>query len=163
MRVTYTSTLLGQTREHEIDYSGTGFGADLSTMASSGLRACAFSTTTMATRWIVRAPCSIPAIPARFPAGCSSLFGSMATQAAGAPDREASAVLGWQFTHWSLTADVQWQRDALTADKTKGAGPHAGADTGQTLRHQYWCWRQRGGDAGTVPWVSLALTLHSAK
>jgi hypothetical protein len=41
LQVTYTATVLGQTREREVDFKGTGFGADLSyfgTVWTAGLR-----------------------------------------------------------------------------------------------------------------------------
>ncbi len=162
MRVTYTNTLLGQARERNIDYSGTGFGADVSYYGeawTAGLRFLDYDYGANVER--ARAVLN-SSNTSRFPR-LQQLFGSMATQAAGAPDREASAVLGRQFTHWSLTADVQWQRDALTADKTRGAGLTLGLMPGKHFDINVGAGVNKGGDAGTVPWASLSLTLHDAK
>ncbi len=162
MRVTYTNTLLGQTRERDIDYSGTGFGADLSYYGEAWTAGVRFLDYDYGDE-VERARAVLNSgNTSRFPQ-LQQLFGSMATQAAGAPDREASAVLGRQFTHWSLTADVQWQRDALTADKTRGAGLTLGLMPAKYLDVNIGAGANKGGDAGTVSWVSLSLTLHDAR
>ncbi len=161
MRVTYTATLLGQPREGTADFSGTGFGADLSYYGAAwnaGVRFVDYTYGSSVSR--VRQVLG-SGNTNRFPR-LQRLIGSMATRAAGAPDREASGVLGRQFASVSLAANVDWQRDALTGDKTRSAGltlgltptPRWGVDVSAGVSNS--------GAAGTVSWAGLSLTLRSA-
>lgn len=161
-RVTYTATVLGQQRERDVDFSGTGFGADLSWYGevwTAGVRFLDYDYGQKVDR--VRGVLDSSSTD-RFPR-LQQLIGSVATQAAGAPDRELSLVLGRQFTRWSLTADAQWQRDAVTGDKTKSAGLTLGLTPTKHFGIDVSAGASKGGEAGTVGWASLALTLRSAK
>jgi hypothetical protein len=162
MRVTYTATLLGQTRERTVDFSGTGFGADFSyygAVWNAGVRFLDYSYGSSVSR--VRQLLESGSTT-RFPR-LQRLISSMATRAAGAPDREASAVLGRQFPHASLSADLAWERDALTGDKTKSAGLTLGLAPTRRWGVNVSAGLSRSGEAGTVSWAGLALTLRSAK
>jgi hypothetical protein len=97
----------------------------------------------------------------RFPR-LQQLIGSVATRAAGAPDRELSLSLGRQFTHLSLLASVQWQRDALTAQKSRSAGLTLGLTPGRRFGVDLSAGASKGGETDTIGWVGLALTLRSA-
>jgi hypothetical protein len=162
MQVTYTNTVLGVTRERRIDFKGTGFGADLSYYGetwTAGMRFLSYDYGQNVAR--VRNVLGSSSTD-RFPR-VEQLIGSVATRAAGAPDREWSLACGRQFAHFSLRASLQWQRDALTAEKSHGAGlvlgvaptPHFGIDVSAGA--------SKGSETGTVGWAGLALTLRSAK
>lgn len=162
LRVTYTATLQAQTRDRSVDFSGTGFGADLSyygAVWTAGLRFVDYSygTSVQRVRQVLDSGNTN-----RFPR-LQRLIGSMATRAAGAPDREASGVLGRQFTHAMLSADLEWQRDALTGDKTKSVGLTLGLAPTQRWGVDVSAGVSRSAEAGTVSWAGLSLTLRSAK
>jgi hypothetical protein len=162
MRVTYTTTVLGVTRERQIDFKGTGFGADLSYYgeawtAGVGFLSYDYGQNVERVRSVVEAGST-----QRFPR-LQQLIGSVATRAAGAPDRELSVSLGRQFAHWSLLASAQWQRDALTADKSRSAGLTLGLTPGRHFGVDLSAGASKGGETDTIGWVGLALTLRSAK
>jgi hypothetical protein len=163
MQVTYTSTLL--TGSRHIDFAGTGFGADVTYYGkvwTSGVRFLGYDYGRSVGR--VRAVRDA-GTTGRFPR-LQDLVGSVATRAASTPDRELSLTLGRQFartSRTSLTADLQWQRDALTGDKTRGGGltlsltprPHLGVDISAGA--------SKTDGAGTVGWAGVWLTLSGAK
>ena len=162
MRVTYSATLLGQTREATADFSGTGFGADISwygPLWNAGVRFLDYSYGRSVGR--VRQVLD-SGNTNRFPR-LQRLIGSMATRAAGAPDREASGVLGRQFGSASLTANLDWQRDALTGDTTKSAGLSLGLTPAPRWGVNVSAGVSKSGQAGTVKWAGLSLSLRSAK
>jgi hypothetical protein len=162
MRVTYTNTVLGVTRERQIDFKGTGFGADLSYYGEAWTGGVAFLSydygqNVQRVRAVLESGNT-----ERFPR-LQQLIGSVATRAAGAPDRELSLALGRQFTHLSLQATVQWQRDALTAQKSRSAGLTLGLTPGKHFALDLSAGASKGDETDTIGWVGLALTLRSAK
>jgi len=162
MRVTYTGTVLGQTRQRDIDFEGSGFGGDLSYFGeawTSSVRYLDYSYGRSVDR--VRTVLESGNVQ-RFPR-LERLVGSAATRAAGAPDRDLSFALGRQFAHASLTADLNWQRDALTADKTKSAGLTLGLTPTAHFGIDVSAGVSKSNEAGTVVWAGLAFTVRSAK
>jgi hypothetical protein len=162
MRVDYTTTVLGQQREREIDIDGTGLGAAVSyfgTAWSAGLRYLDYDYGHSVER--VRAVLE-SADTGRFPL-LQRLIGSVATRAAAAPDREASLMLGRQFARHSLTGDWQWQRDALTGEESQSLGLTLGWDVTRRFTVDTTVGVTDSDAAGTVPWGGLALTLRSVK
>ena len=162
LRVTYTNTVLAVTRERQIDFKGTGFGADLSYYgetwtAGVGYLAYDYGQNAQRVRAVLESGNT-----QRFPR-LQQLIGSVATRAAGAPDRELSLALGRQFTHLSLQAIVQWQRDALTAEKSRSAGLTLGLTPGKHYGVDFSAGASKGDETDTIGWVGLALTLRSAK
>jgi hypothetical protein len=162
MRVTYTNTVLGVTRERQIDFKGTGFGADLSYYGEAWTAGVAFLSydygqNVQRVRSVLEAGNT-----QRFPR-LQQLIGSVATRAAGAPDRELSLALGRQFTHLSLQASVQWQRDALTAEKSRSAGLTLGLSPWKHFGVDLSAGASKGDETDTIGWVGLALTLRGAK
>jgi len=118
LTVEYTTTVLGLPRQAQIDFNGTGYGADVSWFGSewnAGVRYLDYDYGHSVDR--VRAAIE-SASTQRFPR-VGSLLESIVTRAAGAPDRQLLATLGRSFGHSSLQADWTLQRDALTHDKVK--------------------------------------------
>lgn len=162
LQVTYTTTVLGQTRERGVDFKGTGFGADLSyfgTAWTAGVRFLDYDYGRNVER--VRAVIEASSTQ-RFPR-LQQLISSMATRAAGAPDREMSVVVGRQFAQLALSADVQWQRDALTSDETRSAGLTVGFTPWKYLGVDLSAGASKTDEADTIGWAGLALTLRSVK
>jgi hypothetical protein len=162
MQVTYTSTLLGQTREREIDFKGSGIGADVSYFGpawTAGVRFLdyAYGSNVERVRAIIESSNTT-----RFPR-LQQLISSMATRAAGAPDREMSVVVGRQFEKFALSADVQWQRDALTTDETRSAGLTLGFTPLKYLGVDLSAGASKTDEADTIGWAGLALTLRSSR
>jgi hypothetical protein len=161
MRVTYTATVLGQTRERHIDFAGTGFGADLSYYGETWTAGARFLEYDYG-RSVARVRAAIDAANTeRFPR-LDQLIGSVATRAAGTPDRELSLLLGRQFAKISLTADLMWQRDALTGDESKSAGLTLGMRPAAHLGVDVSLGASKG-EAGTALWAGLVLILRSAQ
>lgn len=162
LRVNYSATVLGQLRRRDIDFQGTGFGADLSWYGGSwttGLRFLDYDYGRSVDR--VREVLE-SASTQRFPR-LQRLVGSVATRAAGAPDREASAVLGRQFAHSSLTATLTWQRDALTQVETRGGELTLGLAPWRHWGIDVSAGASRDRQAGTTAWAGLTLKLRSAQ
>jgi hypothetical protein len=164
MRVTYTTTLLTE-RQRNIDFSGTGFGGSATFFGkvwTSGVRFLAYDYGQSADR--VRAVLT-DGNTDRFPR-VQDLVGSVATRAASAPDRELSFTLGRQFartSRTSLTADLQWQRDALTGDDTRGAGLTLSLTPRSHLGVDISAGASKADGSGTVGWGGLWLTWSRAR
>lgn len=162
MRVTYSNTVLGVARERQIDFKGTGFGADLSYYGEAWTAGVGFLTYDYGQN-VERVRAVLESgNTERFPR-LQQLIGSVATRAAGAPDRELSLALGRQFTRVSLLASVQWQRDALTAEKSRSAGLTLGFSPSRRFGVDLSAGASKGDETDTIGWVGLALTLRSAK
>jgi len=165
MRVNYSSTVLGNTQERNIDFTGTGFGADLTYYGkvwTSGVRFLGYDYGRSVDR--VRAVIDSGNTD-RFPR-LQDLIGSVATRAASAPDRELSLVLGRQFartSRTSLTADLNWQRDALTGDETRGAGLTLSLTPRAHLGIDISAGASKTDGAGTVGWGGVWFTLSRTK
>lgn len=161
MRVTYETTVLGQTRQRHIDFAGTGFGADLSYFGelwTASARYLDYDYGHSVQR--VRAALESPNTD-RFPR-VDQLLGSIATRAAGTPDHDLSLLLGRQFARTSLSAALQWQRDALTGEKMKSADLTFGWKPAQQLGIDVSAGASKGA-AGTAWWAGCAVTLYRAK
>lgn len=162
MRVTYSNTVLGVTRERQIDFEGTGFGADLAYYGEAWTTGVGFITYDYG-RNVERLRAVLESgNTERFPR-LQQLIGSVATRAAGAPDRELSLALGRQFTHLSVMASVQWQRDALTAEESRSAGLTLGLTPWKHFGVDVSAGASKSDETDTIGWVGLALTLRSAK
>ncbi len=160
-RIEYTATILGQIRERQIDFEGTGFGGDVSYLGeqwTAGVRFLGYDYGNNVDR--VREAME-SGDTERFPA-LTRLFGSVATQAAGSPDRELSFMLGREFGKVSVTADVQLLRDALTRDKTRSGGLTVGFRPTPRFSVDVSGGVTDSDTVGNVPWAGLSLTLRSA-
>jgi hypothetical protein len=160
-RVDYTVTFLGQPRERQIDFEGTGFGGDVSWLGeqwTAGVRFLSYDYGNNVDR--VRQAME-SGDTQRFPA-LSRLIGSVATQTAGSPDRELSFMLGREFGKVSMTADVQLLRDALTGDKTKSGGLTVGFKPTPRFSVDVSGGVTDSDVAGNIPWAGLSFTLRSA-
>jgi hypothetical protein len=156
--ITYTATLEDQTREFDIEFQGTGYGAGLSYFGSSWSVGIRFLDYTYGNNVARLQAVLASAETERFPR-LQRLTESVATRAAGTPDRELSLVLGRQFARSHLTGDWQLRRDALTGEKTTSAGLTFGVELGRQLLLDTMVGFSDGGAAGSVPWGGLALTL----
>jgi len=160
-RIDYTVTFLGQTRERQIDFEGTGFGGDVSYLGeqwTAGVRFLSYDYGNNVER--VRAAME-SGDTERFPT-LARLFGSVATQAAGSPDRELSFMLGREFGKVSVTADMQLLRDALTGGKTNSGGLTLGFKPTPRFSVDVSAGVTDSDVVGNVPWAGLSLTLRSA-
>lgn len=163
MTVTYTSTLTSNTRN--IDFSGTGFGADVTYFGrvwTTGVRFLGYSYGRSVDR--VRAVRNA-GTTTRFPR-VQDLVGSVATRAASTPDRELTFTLGRHFarrSRTSLTADLLWQRDALTGADTRGAGLTLSIGPRSHLGIDVSAGASKSEGAGTVGWAGAWLTWSRAK
>jgi hypothetical protein len=157
--ITYIATLEDQTtREFDIAFRGTGYGAGLSYFGdlwNAGIRFLDYTYGNNVAR--LQAVLS-SAGTERFPR-LQRLTESVATRAAGTPDRELTLVLGRQFARSHLSADWHWRRDALTGEKTTSAGLTLGLELGRQLLLDTMLGISDGGAAGSVPWGGLALTI----
>jgi len=165
MRVTYTTTTLTGTRERNIDFTGTGFGGDLTYYGkvwTAGVRFLGYDYGRSVDR--VRAVLTDTETD-RFPR-LQDLVGSVATRAASTPDRELSFVLGRQFaraSRTSLTADLQWQRDALTGNDTRSAGLTLSLTPRSHLGVDISGGASKTDGTGTVGYAGVWLTWSRAK
>lgn len=157
LSITYTATLAGQTRDFEVKLQGTGFGAEIGWIgeqwsASARYVGYDYGSNVDRIRNLLDASSTD-----RFPR-LQRLLQSMATRAAGAPDRELSLLLGRQFGGTSLSVDWQLQRDAVTRDKTWSSGLSAGFDL-----NRHWLLDTAVGVSDspaldTVAWASVVIT-----
>jgi hypothetical protein len=163
MRVTYT--VLSDTRRRYIDFAGAGFGGDATYFGkvwTTGLRFLTYDYG----RSVSRVRAVLDAVNTdRFPRA-QNLAASIATRAAATPDRELTFSLGRQFariSRTSLTADLQWQRDALTGDDTRGAGLTLSLTPRSHLGVDISGGASKTDGAGTVGWAGVWLTLTRTK
>lgn len=157
----YTATILGQTRELEVDLDGTGFGADVSYLGeqwSLGARYVDYEYGNNVER--VRA-IRDAADTGRFPR-LQLLIASVATRAAGTPEREIAVIVSRQFTRHYVSGDWQTQRDAITGDDTQSFGLTLGLALKPRFVLDLLAGISDSDSAGSVPWGGLALTLRSA-
>jgi hypothetical protein len=162
LRVEYSATVLGQLRQRDIDFKGTGFGADLSWYGEQWTAGARFLDYDYG-RSVDRVRTVLESADTqRFPR-LQRLAGSVATRAAGAPDREASVLLARQFDRHSLSATLQWQRDALTHVRTKGVDLTLGLAPWRHWGIDVSAGASRDKEAGTIAWAGLALKLRSAQ
>lgn len=160
-RVDYTVNFLGQPRQRQIDFEGTGFGGDVSYLGgqwTAGVRLLSYDYGDNVDR--VREAME-SGDTQRFPV-LSRLIGSVATRAAGSPDRELSLLLGREFGKVSVTADVQLLRDALSGDKTRSGGLTVGFKPTPRFSVDVSGGVTDSDVVGNVPWAGLSLTLRSA-
>lgn len=159
--IDYTVTILDQTREFQVDLDGTGFGGDLSFLGgswSAGLRYMEYDYGRRVAR--VR-DIRDAAETGRFPR-LQRLIASVATRAAGAPDREVAFIVSRQFARHYLSGDWQMQRDAVSGDDTHTFGVTFGVELGERFVLDTLAGLSDSGSTGAVPWGGLALTLRSA-
>jgi hypothetical protein len=160
--VTYAATLRGQVRERDISLDGTGLGASVAWFGdewTASLRYVDYDYGQSVQR--VRAVLD-GADTVRFPR-LSQLLGSMATRAASAADREVGIALARQFTHASVGADLQVERDALTAENTHSLGVTLGLAFNKRIALDTTVGVTDGGASTTEPWASVALTLRTGR
>lgn len=159
--VTYSATLLGQPRQRQVSFDGTGFGAEVAWYgeqwtASASFLDYGYGQSVQRVRNILDATDTI-----RFPR-IAQLVGSMATRAASAADQEVGVSIGRQFARSSLSGDWQMQRDALTGEKSHSLGLTLGLQFGQRVGLDTSVGFTDGAAGGTEPWAGLALTLRGA-
>lgn len=160
--IDYTATVLGQVREFQADLDGTGFGGDLSYLGekwSMGLRYTAYDYGRNVAR--VR-NIRDAAETGRFPR-LQRLIESVATRAAGAPDREIAVILARQFRRHYLGSDWQMQRDAVTGDETHSVGVTFGIELGERFVLDTLAGISDSDRTGSVGWGGLALTLRTSR
>lgn len=159
--IDYTATILGQTRELQVDLDGTGFGGDLSYLGelwSLGLRYTEYDYGRNVDR--VRA-IRDAAETGRFPR-LQRLIASVATRAAGAPDRELAVIVARQFPRHYLSGDWQMQRDAVTGDETHTLGVTFGIELGERFVLDTMGGVTDSERTGSVPWGGMAITLRTS-
>lgn len=159
--IDYTATILGQTREFQVDLDGTGFGGDLSYLGetwSAGLRYLAYDYGRNVER--VR-NIRDAAETGRFPR-LQRLIASVATRAAGAPDREIALIVARQFPRHYVSSDWQMLRDAVSGDETHTFGLTFGVELGERFVLDTLAGLSDSDSTGSVPWGGLALTLRAA-
>lgn len=159
--VTYTATVLGQARQRNIAFDGTGLGAEVAWLGEQWTASVRYldydyGQSVQRVRNVLDSSSTL-----RFPR-IAQLIGSMATRAASAADQEISASIGRQFAHSSLSGDWQMQRDALTGEKSHSLGLTLGLKFGARAGLDTTVGFTDGGSSGTQPWGGLALTLHTA-
>jgi hypothetical protein len=157
----YTATILGQTREFQANLDGTGFGGDLSYLGekwSVGLRFTAYDYGRNVDR--VR-NIRDAAETGRFPR-LQRLIASVATRAAGAPDREIAAIVSRQFPRHYVSSDWQMQRDAVTGDETHSLGVTLGFELGEHFVLDTMAGISDSDRTGSVGWGGIALTLRTS-
>jgi hypothetical protein len=160
MTVDYTAIVAGQLRPREIDFNGTGFGADLSWFGEQwnlGVRFIEFNYGRSVNR--VRSIISAPSTD-RFPR-LQSLLDSVVTRAAGAPDQQFSVTLGRQFSRTSLQGDFGRQRDALTGTRASSLSLTHGYNINRQAQLHTTLGFSDGGVDGSVAYGGLALTLRT--
>jgi hypothetical protein len=159
--LTYTATVLGTTRQFDIGLDGTGSGGEIAWFGagwSVGARFLDYDYGRNLDR--IRA-IRESADTGRFPR-LQRLVASVATRAAGAPDREMALLVMRQFGRFNLAWDWQQQRDAVTRDRLDNIGVTLGVELSQRFVLDAIAGYTTGGTAGTVPWAGMALTLRSA-
>lgn len=162
LRVHYSVVVLGETRERDIDFEGTGFGFDLSYYGESWNAGARFVDYDYGNS-VARVRNAIgSADTQRFPA-FNRLVWSIATRAAGAPERELSFTLGRQFARSSVALDWQLQRDAIFREDTHSLGLTFGREFGPRVLLDLTAGFTDGETFGAIPWGGLALTLRSAR
>jgi hypothetical protein len=161
LTVDYVASVAGGgTRPAQVEFNGTGWGADLAFFGdewNAGLRFLDYSYGRSMAR--VRAILNAPTTD-RFPL-LQVLINSVVTQAAGAPDRELSATLGREFSRSSLQGDWVRQRDALTRTDINSLSLTHGYEFNQHLEINTTLGYSGGGGNGTIAFAGLALTLRN--
>jgi hypothetical protein len=160
-RIEYTANVLGQLRERQVDFEGTGFGGDVSYLGEQWTAGVRFLSYDYGNNVERVKQLMESGDTQRFPV-LARLIGSVATRTAGSPDRELSFMLGHEFGKVSLTADVQLLRDALTGDKTTSSGLTLGFKPAPRFSVDVSGGVTDSDVVGTVPWAGLSLTLRSA-
>lgn len=159
--ITYTATLLGTTREIGIGLDGTGVGGEVAWFGarwSVGARYLGYDYGRNVDR--IRA-IREAAGTGRFPR-LQRLVASVATRAAGAPDREVALLVMRQFGRINLSGDWQEQRDAVTRERIHSLGATLGVELSRRFVLDTMAGYTKGGTAGTVPWAGIAFTLRTA-
>ncbi|MEO6185830.1 MAG: hypothetical protein ABIP38_04375, partial [Steroidobacteraceae bacterium] len=156
----YSAIVAGQQRERQIDFDGTGIGAEISWFGDQwnvGLRYIdyAYGRSMDRVRAVLNAPDT-----GRFPR-LQLLIDSVATRAVGAPDRQLSASLGRQFARASLQGDWNLQRDALSGDEFNSFSLTHGYEFSEQLQIDTTFGVSTGGYGGTSAFAGLALTLRN--
>jgi hypothetical protein len=154
----YSATIAGQLRERQVDFNGTGVGADVSWFGEQwnlGVRYIDYQYGNSMDR--VQAVLNAPDT-GRFPR-LQLLLDSVATRAVGAPDRQFSATFGRQFARASVQGDWSMQRDALSGTQVNSFSLTHGYEFSAQLQIDTTLGFSTGGADGTVAFAGLALTL----
>lgn len=160
--IDYTAIVLGQARDLQVDLDGTGFGGDLSYLGekwSLGVRYMAYDYGGYVAR--VR-NIRDAAETGRFPR-LQRLIESVATRAAGAPDREMAVIVARQFGRHALSGDWQMQRDAVTGEETHSLGVTFGIELGERFVLDTLAGVSDSDRTGSVAWGGIALTLRTSR
>lgn len=160
--ITYTVPQGAGPPERQVRLEGTGIGADLTWFGlawTGGARYVGYDYGRNVDR--IRAIRNAAAT-GRFPR-LQQLIASIATRAAGAPDRELSLFLDRRHGRFHIGADWQQQRDAVTGDVIDSAGVTVGMEFAGRFAVDVMAGGSRDEVAGTVPWGGVALTLRSRR
>jgi hypothetical protein len=159
LRLKYLSSgLLGTPRELEVDFEGTGFGAELSWIGMQWNAAAHYVDYDYG-RSVQRVRAALTASDTtRFPR-LQVLAASAVTRAAAATDRELGVTLGREFARATLQGDYLLLRDALTGEQTHSLSLTHGYRMSARLRLDTTLGLSAGDAvAGTPGFVSLAVT-----
>lgn len=160
--ITYTLASGAGAPERQARLEGTGIGAGLDWFGESwtvGARYVGYDYGRNVDR--IRALRNAAAA-GRFPR-LRDLIASIATRAAGAPDREMSLFVDRRQGRFHIGADWQQQRDAVTRGVIDSAGITAGLEFAGRFTVDVMAGGSRDDVAGTVPWGGVALTLRSRR
>lgn len=160
MTVEYTTAVLGVSRQAQIDFKGTGYGADVSWFGTDwnvGARFLDYDYGRSTDR--VRAAIE-NANTQRFPV-LGLLLESIVTRAAAAPDRQVAFTIGRRFSSSSLQGDWVLQRDALTHDKVRSFSATWGHKLGAGLWIDATAGYSDADNADSMAFGGLALTWQS--
>jgi hypothetical protein len=150
----------GVVREAEVEFNGTGLGADVSWFGeqwNAGVRFLDYDYGRSMDR--VQAALNAPTTT-RAPR-VQLLANSIVTRAAGAPEREISATLGRQFSRSSLQGDWVLQRDALSGTDVNSLSLTHGYEISRHVEVDTTLGFSDGGAGGTIAFAGLALTLRN--
>lgn len=161
LRVTYSANVLGQVRERQVDFEGSGFGGDVSWFGqdwSLGARFIdyQYGRSVARVRDLLAQPGTV-----RFPR-LQYLVESVATRAAGAPDRTLSVFAARDFSRSSLQGDWNLQRDALTGEEVHSVSLTLGYRVGARVEFDTTVGFTDGDATDAVAWAGLAVTLRTA-
>jgi hypothetical protein len=153
-------TLTGGTRAAQVNFNGTGLGAEVSWLDEQwnlGVRYVDYRYGRSMAR--VRAILAAPTT-ADFPV-LERLLNSVLTRAAGAPDREVSATVGRQLSRSSLQGEWTLTRDALTRQSVHGVAVTHGYQFNRHAELDTTLGATRSGPYGTTAFGGVALTLRN--
>ena len=161
LQIHYSITALGQARERDVDFAGTGLGADISWYGNSWMAGARFlnfgyGSSMDRVRNALNSPETL-----QFPR-LQLLVDSVATRLVGAAELEWSVTVGRQFARTSVHGDWFMQRDALTGDDVHSLSMTLGYRAGKHFEFAFTAGIS-DAESGTVPYGGLAVTVRSSE